>query len=68
MSYTITKGNVEDDYIITLDDGRVLVIDQQALNTLHARDGALDTEIDVDGLIANAATGNNSLAVFVCFA
>ncbi len=32
MSYTITKGNGEDDYIITLDDGRVLVIDQQALN------------------------------------
>ena len=68
MSYTITKGPGLDDYIITLADGRVLVIDGRALSDLHSSDGTFDNQIDVDGLIANATAGNNSLAVFVCFA
>ena len=64
MSYTITPGFDTDDYIITLADGRVIVVDGLTLNNLHSLDGTIDTEIDVDGLIANATTGNNSLAVF----
>ena len=64
MSYTITLGFDTDDYIITLADGRVIVVDGLTLNNLHSLDGTIDTEIDVDGLIANATTGNNSLAVF----
>ena len=68
MSYTITPGFDTDDYIITLADGRVIVVDGLTLNNLHSLDGTIDTEIDVDGLIANATAGNNSLAVFVCFA
>ena len=56
------------DYIITLADGRVIEVDGQNLNALHHGDGAYDTEIDVDGLIANAAAGSLNLGVFLCFA
>ena len=68
MSYTITLGFDTDDYTIALADGRVIEIDGQTLNNLHSRDGTFNNEIDIDGLIANATAGNNSLAVFVCFA
>ena len=64
MSYTITKGPVEDDYIITLADGRVIVVDGRTLSNLHSSDGTFDTEIDVDGLIANAVAGSRLHAVF----
>ncbi len=64
MSYTITKGPGLDDYIITLADGRVLVIDGRTLSDLHTRDGTLDNAIDIDGLIANATAGGGSHAVF----
>ena len=66
-AFTVEKTAIND-YVITLADGRVIVADGLNLNNLDSRDGTIDTEIDVDGLIANAATGNNSLAVFVCFA
>ena len=62
MSYTITPGFDTDDYIITLADGRVIAVDaltfeQPAqLVTEH-----VDTETDVDGLIANATTGSSTL-------
>ena len=68
MSYTITLGFDTDDYIITLADGRVIVVDGLTLNNLHSLDGTIDTEIDVDGLIANAAAGNGLVANLLCFA
>ena len=61
MSYTITPGFDTDDYIITLADGRVIDVDGLSLNNLHSRNGTFNNEIDIDGLIANATTGNNSL-------
>ena len=68
MSYTITKGPGLDDYIITLADGRTLVLDGRTLTDLHSRDGTFDNQIDVDGLIANAAAGNGLVANLLCFA
>ena len=64
MSYTITKGPGLDDYIITLADGRVLVIDGRALSDLHSSDGTFDNQIDIDGLIASAVAGASTHAVF----
>ena len=63
-AFTVAPGVGEDDYIITLADGRVIAVDALSLSTLHSSDGARDTEIDVDGLIANATRGGSTLAVF----
>ena len=64
MSYTITNGPGLDDYIITLADGRTVVLDGRTLTDLHSRDGTLDNQIDIDGLIASATAGASTHAVF----
>ena len=67
-AFTVAPGVGEDDYIITLADGRVIAVDAQPFSNLHSSDGRRDTEIDVDGLIANAIRGSSTFAVFLCFA
>ena len=41
-AFTVAPGGGEDDYTITLADGRVIVVDGLSLNTLHNSRETLD--------------------------
>jgi len=64
MSYTVAKGPLARDYIITFADGRVLVVNRLDVNQLASADGTADNVIDVYGLLANSNPNGGSIAEF----
>ena len=62
---TIVRGPTADSFIITLNDGRVLVIDSTSFASLDIADGVDDNSIDIEGLFQTqtqmATASRNSL-------
>ncbi len=66
QSFTVAPGPREDDYLITLADGTVIVADARTLSQLDAEDGVSNGVIDIDGLIDGTST--DGISKFIpCF-
>ena len=63
QGFAVETGPAKDSYIISFDDGRVLVIDSTELNSLVSLDGTSGTTINVDGLLANSNPSGERIAL-----
>ena len=60
QDFTVLLGAREDDYLITLEDGSVVVVDAKSLTQLDTEDGTVNGVIDVDNLVDGTSADNIS--------